>query len=33
MGVSEDADLIIRALSNCEEETRSQVREELGKLV
>jgi len=33
MGVSEDANLIIKAVSNCDEETQQQVREELGKLV
>jgi len=33
MGVSDDADLIIKAVSNCDEETQQRVREELGKLV
>jgi hypothetical protein len=33
MGVSEDADLIIRAVSKCDEETQQRVRDELGKLV
>jgi hypothetical protein len=33
MGVSDDADLIIKAVSNCNEETQQRVREELGKLV
>lgn len=33
MGVSEDADLIIKAVSNCDEETQKRVKDELGKLV
>jgi len=31
MGV--DADLIIRAVSNCDEETQQRVKDELSKLV